>query len=87
MSKIDFSKIVVKDINDKDFTFDIKDRLSNEMYMLGQNIVDCEAGRKIYHSEGGADLNQQEQQAVLSWLERNQYSFILRQKVEELFNA
>ena len=87
MSKIDFSNIVVKDINDKDFVFDIKERLGNEMYMIGQHIVECEVGRKIYHATEPIELDKQEQLAVLGWLERYQYCFILRQKVEEILKS
>lgn len=87
MGKIDFSNIVIKDINDKDCIVDIQKKLGNEMYMMGQHIVECEVGRKIYHATEPIELDKQEQQAVLGWLERYQYSFILRQEVEKTFKS
>ena len=87
MSKIDFSKIVIKDINDKDCVVDIQKKLGNEMYMMGQHIVECEVGRKIYHATEPIELDKQEQQAVLGCLERSQYSFILRQEVEKTLKS
>lgn len=84
MAKIDFNNILVKDIEERDLKLSIKKDLGNLLYMHGQNIEECELGRKIYYAEGTIELNQEETEIVLNSI--SGYSYIVRTAIEEILN-
>lgn len=49
MSRIDFSKIKVYDLEGNEHVWDIHRDISNLLYMHGVNIEERELGRKIYN--------------------------------------
>ena len=81
MSKIDFSNIVIKDIEGHDVQADIQNQLGNKLYMQGQNIEWCELGKKIYFANGEVELSKQESDIIRAATAG--YSYIVRQAVEE----
>ena len=90
MAKIDFSKIIIKDIDGNEITVDVRrgingNGLGNVMYMNGADIVECETGSKIYHSEGEIKLNDDEVKAVRKFI--GGYPYITRHAIELLLNA
>ena len=48
MKKVNFKEIIIKDINDNNIVTDFQKQLGNQLYMQGQNIEECELGKKIY---------------------------------------
>lgn len=81
MSKIDFSNIVIKDIEGRDVQADIQKQLGNQLYMQGQNIEWCELGKKIYFANGEVELTSQEADIIRAATPG--YSYIVRQAIEE----
>lgn len=51
MKSVDFSAIIIKDINGNEQAVDMRLMLGNTLYMQGQNIEECELGRSIYHQK------------------------------------
>lgn len=49
MKKVDFTKIMIVDVEGHEVAADIAAQLGNMMYMQGQSIDECELGRDIYH--------------------------------------
>ena len=47
MKKVNFKEITIKDINGNDIVADFQKQLGNQLYMQGQNIEECELGKKI----------------------------------------
>ena len=85
MAKINFSKIVIKDIDGNEIAVDVRkgvNGLGNVMYMNGQDIIECETGTKIYHSEGEIELNDDEVKAVRKFI--SGYPYITRHAIEVL---
>jgi len=60
MKKVDFSKIVIKNVEDNDEVADFQKALGNQLYMMGQNIEECELGHRIYHAKGAVELSDEE---------------------------
>ena len=56
--KINFKEIAVKDINGNEQKVDVSQLLGNQLYMEGQNIEECELGKKIYFAEREIELLQ-----------------------------
>lgn len=81
MAKVDFAKIIVKDIEDHDLIFNIQKQLGNQLYMQGQNIEECELGRKIYHAKGEVELDDKEADIIRKAI--GGYSYIARTAIEE----
>ena len=76
--KVDFRKLVLKDIEDNVVPTDISKPLGNALYMQGTNIEECELGRDIYHN-GEVELDEKGIEVVKRFT--SGYSFILRQAV------
>lgn len=81
MAKVNFSEIVLKDIEGNEVKADFKKQLGNQMYMQGQNIEDCELGKRIYHAEGEVELTAKECDMVRKFI--GGYSFIARDAIEK----
>lgn len=65
MKKFNFTAIPVKDIEGKEMSVNIAKALGNQLYMQGQNVDECELGKKIYYSEGEMELTDEEARTVL----------------------
>ena len=78
MTKVDFRKLMLKDIEGHEVPTDISKPLGNMMYMQGQTIDECELGRDIYH-KGEVELKEKDMEVVKRFA--NNFSFIMRQAV------
>ncbi len=91
MVKVNFSKIVVKDIEGNDIEADFQKQLGNQMYMQGQNIEECELGKRIYHAyekddegnEVGVPMELKEKECAIVRKFIQGYSFIAREAIEK----
>lgn len=54
--KVNFSKIVIKDIEGRDVQADFQRQLGNQLYMQGRDIEECELGKRIYFADGDVGL-------------------------------
>lgn len=79
MKKIDFTKIEIRDIEDKTQTVSVTKDLGNTLYMRGADIVACQTGKKIYYSEGPIQLNDDEVNAVKGMLDV--YPYIIKEGI------
>lgn len=82
MKKINFKEIKVKNIEDEEQLIDVRKDLGNAMYMQGQNIIECELGKEIWHSEGEIELTDEQVKALQPYI--NQYPYVFRQVIEEI---
>ena len=48
MKQVDFRKVLIPDIEGNTQEADFSKQLGNQLYMQGQNIEECELGKKIY---------------------------------------
>ena len=78
MTKVDFRKLMLKDIEGHEVPTDISKPLGNMMYMQGQTIDECELGRDIYH-KGEVELKEKDMEVVKRFA--NNFSFIMRQTI------
>lgn len=78
--KIDFRKLMLKDIEGNVIPTDISKPLGNMLYMQGANIEECELGRDIYHN-GEVELDENGVEVIKRFT--NNFSFIMRQAVFE----
>ena len=76
--KVDFTKLMLKDIEGHEVPTDISKPLGNMMYMQGQTIDECELGRDIYH-KGEVELKEKDIDVVKRFA--NNFSFIMRQTI------
>lgn len=81
MVKVNFREIVLKDIEGNEVKADFQKQLGNQMYMQGQNIEECELGKRIYHAEGEVELKEKECDMVRRFIQG--YSFIAREAIEQ----
>ena len=58
--KVNFSKIIIKDIEGRDVQADFQKQLGNQLYMLGRDIEECELGKRIYFAQGDVELTDKE---------------------------
>lgn len=84
MVKVDFSKVVLKDIEGRELTADFKQQLGNQLYMQGRNIEECELGKKIYFADGEVELSEKECQMVSQAIQG--YSYVAREAIREMLN-
>ncbi len=82
MAKVDFWKIMIKDINGNDMTVDVHETMGNALYMNGKDIAECELGQAIYHQKEDEPLELDEKQMKIA----REYAegikaFILRQGI------
>ena len=79
--KINFKEIAVKDINGNEQKVDVSQLLGNQLYMEGQNIEECELGKKVYFAEGEVELTEAEANIVKAYTQR--YSYIIRSAISD----
>ena len=80
--KINFKQIAVKDINGNEQEVDFSQLLGNQLYMEGQNIEECELGKKIYFAEGEVELDDKEVEIAKAYIRR--YSYIIRTAIDDM---
>lgn len=82
MKLINFKAIEVEDIEGNKQRVDIAKALGNQLYMQGQNVEECDLGRKIYYSESEIEITDEEARSVLRIV--NGYPYISRHVIEQL---
>lgn len=83
MVKVDFSKIIIKDINGNDIVADFQKQLGNQLYMQGQNIEECELGKKIYFTPDGEATELDEKEVAIVRKAIQGYSYVARTAIEQ----
>lgn len=84
--KINFRQIPVKNIEGKEQKVSISDLLGNQLYMEGQNIEECELGKKIYFAEGEIELDEKECKIVVQFAQTH-YSYIVRTALADILKG
>ena len=83
MVKVDFSKIIIKDINGNDIVADFQKQLGNQLYMQGQNIEECELGKKIYFTPDDEATELDDQEVAIVRKAVQGYSYVARTAIEQ----
>ena len=78
--KVNFAKIIIKDIEGRDVQADFQKQLGNQLYMQGRNIEECELGKRIYFAHGDVELSKKECAIVKQAVQG--YSYIARTAIE-----
>ena len=81
MKKVNFKKIAIKDIEGREQKVDVSQMLGNQLYMEGQNIEECELGKRIYFATGDVELTDKEIAIVKQFT--NRYSYLVRTALEK----
>jgi len=76
MTKVNFSKIIIKDIEGRDVQADFQRQLGNQLYMQGRDIEECELGKRIYFAQGDVELTDKEAAIVTQAIAG--YSYVAR---------
>ena len=76
MTQVNFKKVMIPDIEGNMQEADFSKQLGNQLYMQGQNIEECELGKRIYF-DGEVELNDGDASAVKRIIAG--YSFVARQ--------
>ena len=63
MKKVDFRKITLKNVEGEEMSVDFSKQLGNQMYMQGQNIEECELGKRMYF-DGEVEMNEKNIEVV-----------------------
>lgn len=84
--KINFRQIPVKNIEGKEQKVSLSDLLGNQLYMEGQNIEECELGKKIYFAEGEIELDDKEAGMVVQFASTH-YSYIIRTALADILKG
>jgi len=66
--KIDFSKIMIEDIEGNEIAVDVSKQLGNMMYVNAQDIAVADLGREIYH-EKEVELNDVQAKQIRPFVE------------------
>ena len=74
--KVNFSKIIIKDIEGRDVQADFQRQLGNQLYMQGRDIEECELGKRIYFAQGDVELTDKEAAIVTQAVQG--YSYVAR---------
>lgn len=82
--KIDFTKVLVKDIDGKEFKADVHKELGQQLYMQGQTMEECDLGSLIYHADGPVELNVEQAACVSRWVDR--WPWVTRTAVKNLLD-
>lgn len=80
MVKVNFAKIIIKDIVGRDVPADFQKQLGNQLYMQGRDIEECELGKRIYFAQGDVELTDKDCAIVRNAVQG--YSYIARSAIE-----
>ena len=78
--KVNFSKIIIKDIEGREVPADFQKQLGNQLYMQGHDIEECELGKRIYFAQGDVELTEKEIGIVSRYVAG--YSYLARTAIE-----
>ena len=78
--KVNFAKIIIKDIEGREVEADFQRQLGNQLYMQGRHLEECELGTRIYHADGEVELSEKECEMVRYFIAG--YSYIARSAIE-----
>ena len=81
--KVNFSKIIIKDIEGRDVQADFQKQLGNQLYMQGQNIEECELGKKIYFTPDDEATELDDQEVAIVRKAVQGYSYVARTAIEQ----
>lgn len=81
MAKVNFSKIIINDIEGREVPADFQKQLGNQLYMQGHDIEECKLGWNIYHAEGDMELTEKEIGIVSRYVAG--YSYLARTAIEK----
>ena len=85
MTKINFKKIIIRDIEGREQEADFSKQLGNQLYMQGHDIEECELGKRIYFAGGEVELTAEECTIVRKAIEP--YSYVARQAIGQAING
>ena len=83
MKKVNFKEIIIKDINGNDIVADFQKQLGNQLYMQGQNIEECELGKKIYFTPDGEATELDDKEVAIVRKAVQGYSYVARTAIEQ----
>ena len=84
MKQADFRKVMIPDIEGNVQEADFSKQLGNQLYMQGQNIEECELGKKIYF-DGEVMLTDRDVDAVRRVIAG--YSYVARVALMEMIGG
>lgn len=76
--KIDFSKILVKDIEDNKMELDVSHELGNMLYLNAKDIAVADLGHEIYHKKE-VELNDEQAKVVADFVNKSFKAFVKRE--------
>lgn len=80
MVKVNFAKIIIKDIEGREVEANFQKQLGNQLYMQGRDIEECELGKRIYFAQGDVELTDKDCAIVRNAVQG--YSYIARSAIE-----
>lgn len=83
MKKVNFKTITIKDINGNDIVADFQKQLGNQLYMQGQNIEECELGKKIYFTPDDEATELDDKEVAIVRKAVQGYSYVARTAIEQ----
>lgn len=83
MKKVNFKEIIIKDINDNNIVTDFQKQLGNQLYMQGQNIEECELGKKIYFTPDDESTELDDKEVAIIRKAVQGYSYVARTAIEQ----
>ena len=83
MKKVNFKEITIKDINGNDIVADFQKQLGNQLYMQGQNIEECELGKKIYFTPDDEATELDDKEVAIVRKAVQGYSYVARTAIEQ----
>ena len=83
MKNINFKEITIKDIEGRDVQADFQKQLGNQLYMQGQNIEECELGKKIYFTPDDEATELDDKEVAIVRKAVQGYSYVARTAIEQ----
>lgn len=83
MTKVDFSNIIIQDIEGHEVKADVKKELGNRLYMQGQNIEECELGKKIYFTPKDELTELDDKEVAIIKTAIAGYGYVLREGISQ----
>ena len=83
MKKVNFKEITIKDIEGRDVQADFQKQLGNQLYMQGQNIEECELGKKIYFTPDDEATELDDKEVAIVRKAVQGYSYVARTAIEQ----
>ena len=83
MKNVNFKEIIIKDINGNDIVADFQKQLGNQLYMQGQNIEECELGKKIYFTPDDEATELDDKEVAIVRKAVQGYSYVARTAIEQ----